>query len=148
MAIPSAYPGAADVTQSLHRPAGAQDMTPNSGYSAYGNFSQQQDHSVFSISSSNNISGSSMYPNLDATPATAATTSPIPAPMQRQSSGRMSLPELPSSFPELDKLTVVQLQRLLSDEIALEVRLITKIIFSLRILCLLSIYGHYKCNMY
>jgi len=43
----------------------------------------------------------------------------------RQTSGdysknRISMPSLPSSFPELEELTVVQLQRLLNDEVALE----------------------------
>jgi hypothetical protein len=34
----------------------------------------------------------------------------------------ISMPSLPSSFPELETLTVTQLERLLSDEVSLEVR--------------------------
>jgi hypothetical protein len=33
-----------------------------------------------------------------------------------------ALPGLPSSFPELEQLTAIQLQRLLSDQVALEVK--------------------------
>lgn len=39
--------------------------------------------------------------------------------VRRQVSG--GLPALPSSFPELDQLTSIQLQRLLTDQVALEV---------------------------
>mgnify|MGYP005996027239 CR=1 FL=1 len=120
MATPSslAYPCISGATQSI----GTVDVAQNSGHSTYGNFSEQQVHSILP----NPNSSTSIYPNLDVAPS-AATTNPVPAPMQRQSSGKMSLPDLPSSFPELDKLTTVQLQKLLSDEVALNVRLIVMI---------------------
>ena len=40
------------------------------------------------------------------------------------------LPEIPQSFPELEKLTDVQLERLMTDEVALEV-LLTVLIYLL-----------------
>lgn len=44
--------------------------------------------------------------------------------VERQTSNTVSVLELPSSFPELEKLSVSQLQRLLVDSVALEVRLL------------------------
>jgi len=41
--------------------------------------------------------------------------------VERQTSNTVSVLELPSSFPELEKLSISQLQRLLVDSVALEV---------------------------
>jgi hypothetical protein len=82
----------------------------------------------------------SSYPNLTNSSTTASGTA-IPTPAQQQSSltispvplsttlqrddslnspMQMALPDIPTHFPELDKLTEVQLERLLKDSVALD----------------------------
>lgn len=69
-----------------------------------------------------NASNQSNIPNNN----TGSPVVPLPNPtaLQREDSlnnpMQMALPDIPSHFPELDKLTEVQLERLLKDSVALE----------------------------
>ena len=58
---------------------------------------------------------------------TVGSTPVVSSKVERQTSNTVSVLELPSSFPELEKLSVSQLQRLLVDSVALEVRLLLSI---------------------
>ena len=63
------------------------------------------------------------FSNSSPGPGTVGSVAAASSKVERQTSNTVSVLELPSSFPELEKLGVSQLQRLLVDSVALEVRL-------------------------
>lgn len=136
----SSYSAAATPLTAQPTVARASPSADASVYPAYGTSSVAQPaRSPYDTAYAVAAGASTVYPAV-ATPTnyapspTAASSSasarpplptPSPAPAsqtgstQRQVSG--ALPSLPSSFPELEQLTTIQLQRLLNDEVALEV---------------------------